>query len=351
MDSEDHRKRSKDDVDITADSWVIRRDRGLSREEQQKFDELCAQDEKLSFEVEESEKAWSVVKQFATELPEDLLNEIIEPRVWYRPLWRIVGIAATLMLGTALLLFITFDESGEKQPAPYAHTFPTPTTERLPDGSIVRINTGSELEYEFNENVREVHLAKGEAHFTVTKNPERPFIVFIGKVRVRAVGTAFNVKLIQNRIDVFVTEGTVEIESEEPSTNLNAAFEAERAESGIESKGQVSFGQRAEIRYSSEGEDYVVTVNQTNETELKHTLGWRESLLSFSGATLEVIANNFESKTGIRMIIKDRELNRLKVGGNFPSDDPYGFLNILRDNYGVDWDQVEDDTVVLRRVL
>ena len=69
------------------------------------------------------------------------------------------------------------------------------STIHLTDGSEVILNAGSKLEYTslFGRNAREVSL-EGEAYFTVTKNPKKPFIVKTSGLTVKAYGTEFNVK-------------------------------------------------------------------------------------------------------------------------------------------------------------
>src|SRR3546814_16020939 len=59
--------------------------------------------------------------------------------------------------------------------------------------------------------VRQIALKSGEAWFQVAKDRARPFVVEIGDVRVRAVGTAFSVRREANGVDVQVTEGVVEV--------------------------------------------------------------------------------------------------------------------------------------------
>ena len=66
---------------------------------------------------------------------------------------------------------------------------------QLPDGSMIALNTDSQLEVTYGENYRDVRLLKGEALFEVTRDPARPFIVDAGIRRVEAVGTAFVVHL------------------------------------------------------------------------------------------------------------------------------------------------------------
>ncbi|MFQ9995767.1 MAG: FecR family protein, partial [Hoylesella buccalis] len=68
---------------------------------------------------------------------------------------------------------------------------------RLSDGTQVRLNAGSSLFYpqRFNRffSRRDVYL-DGEAHFDVAKNSSQPFIVHVGNLKVKVLGTHFNVK-------------------------------------------------------------------------------------------------------------------------------------------------------------
>ncbi|HLB30026.1 MAG TPA: FecR domain-containing protein, partial [Gammaproteobacteria bacterium] len=79
----------------------------------------------------------------------------------------------------------------------------------LADGSHVILNTDSLLETEFTADRRDLRLVKGEAHFQVAHDPQRPFLVHAGAGVVRAVGTAFSVHLEGDEVEVSVTEGRV----------------------------------------------------------------------------------------------------------------------------------------------
>ena len=64
---------------------------------------------------------------------------------------------------------------------------------KLPDGSMVVLNAGSELKYpvRFQDTLREVELV-GEGYFEVAK-AEVPFVVKAGSTQVKVYGTKFNV--------------------------------------------------------------------------------------------------------------------------------------------------------------
>jgi transmembrane sensor len=66
---------------------------------------------------------------------------------------------------------------------------------RLADGSVLVLNTGTSVEVSLRDDIRTVDLLKGEARFDVAHDTKRPFYVNAGSASVRAVGTAFNVRL------------------------------------------------------------------------------------------------------------------------------------------------------------
>jgi transmembrane sensor len=66
----------------------------------------------------------------------------------------------------------------------------------LPDGTRVRLNSGSRLSYDSNmlsKDTRTVTLS-GEAFFDVAKDKDRGFVVHTDKIEIKVLGTAFNVK-------------------------------------------------------------------------------------------------------------------------------------------------------------
>ena len=106
----------------------------------------------------------------------------------------------------------------------------TTTLVTLSDGTRVMLNANSTLEYpaSFDDaEVREVRL-KGEAHFEVTKNPHRPFVVKAGKMQTQVLGTIFDVKayrkdapkvtLMQGKVKVSNADTEVEMRPGQTAT-------------------------------------------------------------------------------------------------------------------------------------
>jgi transmembrane sensor len=92
----------------------------------------------------------------------------------------------------------------------------------LADGSIVTLNGKSELIYErsFTKNERRVKLT-GEAFFTITKNPAKPFIISVGNAEVKVLGTSFNVNASKKHVEVLVETGKVQFSlAKEPTKKI-----------------------------------------------------------------------------------------------------------------------------------
>jgi transmembrane sensor len=68
------------------------------------------------------------------------------------------------------------------------------TIVQLSDGTEVHLNYGSKIKYPhfFSDNTRDVTLS-GEGFFKVTHDPQKPFIVKAKNLKIKAIGTTFNV--------------------------------------------------------------------------------------------------------------------------------------------------------------
>ena len=93
-------------------------------------------------------------------------------------------------------------------------------TIELPDGTNVVLNSASQLSYlnNFGENGRRVQL-NGEAYFKVAHDGKRAFIVQVGDLEVKVLGTSFNVSAYEDAKDVTVVllEGKVGVYAQKTS--------------------------------------------------------------------------------------------------------------------------------------
>lgn len=98
------------------------------------------------------------------------------------------------------------------------NTSDEPATIKLPDGSVIELSPNSRVAYAKgfdSSDTRDIYLS-GEAFFTVTKNPSRPFRVFANEIVTKVLGTSFSVRSFEedSTIQVLVRTGKVSVYSQ-----------------------------------------------------------------------------------------------------------------------------------------
>jgi transmembrane sensor len=127
-----------------------------------------------------------------------------------------VGRAPAFAASAALLLIVAFTLTIATTPstAP-ARSFETAKAQmksiQLEDGSAVTLGAQSAVRVDYTRQTRNVTLAAGEAFFSVTHDPSRPFIVDAGDTKIEVVGTKFNVNRTASGVRVSVLEGVVRV--------------------------------------------------------------------------------------------------------------------------------------------
>lgn len=97
----------------------------------------------------------------------------------------------------------------------------------LPDGTKIWLNKKAELFYPevFEGKTRLVQL-RGEAYFEVAKDANKPFIIQAGDATITVLGTAFNVRAVDDNVSIQVTEGKVSFSNKETHVKLSVGDEA-----------------------------------------------------------------------------------------------------------------------------
>ncbi len=332
-----------------AAAWCVKKERGLSTEENVELSERIEENPQLAEKIEEYETARKISLRLPKDVAMDMLGDLPKTPHSNSFSWRAYAVAAIIIIGLSLgVLQLYYHDFSDNTVVADTPAISAPTTIRLPDNSLMRLNTGATYEVGYTSDFRIIKLEDGEAHFTVMKDPERPFLVWVDSIMVRAVGTAFNVWRGDQRIEITVTEGVISIHD---SLEASAADVDEpgilKNELNRPRKNTVSQGQKAEILVAVEDEQPDIIILDTTEREMEQSLSWQQSLLTFGGDTLQAIAENFERKTGYVLVIADPDLLDFRIGGRFPSDDVFAFLDILEQGYGITWKQREDGAFIL----
>jgi transmembrane sensor len=330
-----------EEIELAAADWLVLKDRGLTTAQQQDFARWLLLDPRHAEVFRALESTWSLMgedQQISARMqppPHGETQVIPFPRR-RRRLPVVLAAAAALVIG-----LVTWQNLGPASNAPFESVATTDVGALrrldLPDGTVVQLNTDSRLEIAYTAGQRRVSLIRGEAHFTVAKNPQRPFIVSASGVDVRAVGTAFNVRLRAESVDVLVTEGRVNVASLH-SQVTSAAPQSSVAET------QLSAGQRTSVPLAAA--PTLAPILTIPELEIRHALAWQERRLEFESATLLEMASEINRYNRHKLTIGDPRLESHRFGGSFPAGDYATFVRLLENNFGVVAERRERETIL-----
>ena len=305
----------------------------IDESEKQLLDKLLAQSEKNKIEFEKIKSVWErTAISENLELPDidfewESLNEkirkvdeekeyekekesifnkiLVFTKSLFTPIWKpaLGGLFIAVISVTILLL-------SNKEEIVQLRTISTlnndKQTVQLPDGSTVKLNSGSAIEFpdKFIGENREVKL-EGEAFFSVTKNG-KPFMITAENAKITVLGTEFNVWTRDEKTKVIVKEGRVNVEQ------IN-----EKNENVILSKDQKS----------------VITKNSKpsppENVNADYLLGWLNNKLVFNRTSLKEIAGELERFYDVKIVLDDKKLNDLSLTGSFDNQKVDSVLSMI----------------------
>ena len=338
-----------DDIEACAADWLARLDRpDVPAGEHEAFEAWCRADPRhletylrlLAVwnrldALKPSEWAPAGAHSDAARVPDAAAR--LPDRPLHRPLWRRrVSLAVALAAGLAAVAagLAWWQGSTPFQLGSGAQRYSTTLGGfrqiTLADGSVVELNTDSELTVRLRKSERDLTLLQGEATFEVAPDKSRPFIVVAGSTGVRAVGTVFNVQKSDASVEVLVTKGVVAVgpPREVAADHLMLAL--------------VDAGQMA-IAASSH-----VTVQSLDQEEIARRLAWHEGMLLFNGQTLADVAAQFNRYNERKLVITDATVGRVRIGGYFRATDLDSFVRVLQERFGIVASQ-EPGRIFLRR--
>lgn len=319
-------------IEVAAADWMARRQRGLTPRESTEYSEWVDADSRHRRAVAELERTWAALDRLAeADATTRSRWETAIPRVdrsSRRLRWSVAALAAAASLAIGYL--------GWWRPAPngnFGREIATVAGEQtslaLPDGSTVRVNTATTLRIDYTAAERRVLLLHGEAQFAVAKNPARPFVVQAGRVRVRAVGTEFNVRRRSHAIDVLVTEGRVQVTD-------TAAGDPQLLARGAHAEPLLAAGERASIPVADDiPAPTAVQAEALPASEITRLLAWRERRLVFDETPLTEVIAEFNRYNRHQLVLADPRLATRRFGGSFSMDHPEAFVRLLETRFQV----------------
>lgn len=346
----------KSQIQLEASQWVIKLDSGtIAEEEVAELRQWLSQSRAHRTQFRSQVELWGnldVLEELSEVIQRDGTEEQSETAP-VAPRRRQVGyyaVAACLaMVCLSALLFLGIGAPRLSELNPDSQVFATAKgnqqTVTLPDGSVVRLNTDTRLKLDFTEQARRVRLVRGEAHFAVAHNPERPFIVHVADGSVRAVGTAFNVRYQRETVDVIVTEGTVEVAS-----NIVPAIEAIKTDAVDAAVAQqavkVAVTAGHEVSFDEEAIRAVASVAPAS---IDRKLAWHNGMLLFDGDPLVDAIAEVSRYTDTKIIIANAELKQLRVGGYFKVGEVEAMFAVFEQTFGIKVTRMGNSLVYLSK--
>jgi transmembrane sensor len=196
---------------------------------------------------------------------------------------------------------------------PYVEQFRTAVGEiktiKLPDGSIVSLDTDTVMRVRETAAKRSVTLLRGQALFHVAKDASRPFVVSAGGNDVTAVGTVFDVRVEPNRFKVTLVEGRIFVAppgtaSDDQRTAMVAGWQLTTWKNGER------------------------TLSPVNVTAEAHELGWLDGRLTFIATPIGAVAAEM-NRYSTQKIVVDPPVSEIPIDGVFRTGDVAGFVKLV----------------------
>jgi transmembrane sensor len=257
---------------------------------------------------------------------------------------RPLAMAAAAGLTAALIawLVVPLQEPRETQPMEYATSIGEVRSVSLPDGTRVTLNTETRIVIAIDQHARLVSLRAGEAWFQVAPDPGRPFVVYANRLAVRAIGTAFSVRVDDQRVDLTVTEGRVEIASMQDALPETAELQLQRFD---ETASRVPLDAGQHVVFN----DNIELVSRWAPPEIERNLSWRDGMLVFDDDPLDEVVAEINRYARQRIIISDSEIRDLRFGGYFRVGDISSILATFEEDFGIRVERINDELVYLSR--
>ncbi len=193
----------------------------------------------------------------------------------------------------------------------------------LADGSHVTMAAKSSMTVSMDENERRVLLSSGDAFFSVSKDPARPFIVVAGNTRVQVVGTRFNVHHGPEEVRVAVEEGIVNVAHGEPE-KIEAVPAVVLQGDAVEAFAPLVLTAGQKIVASHQGPLDTIETVRPDEAGL-----WRQGRLRYNDVGLaEIVADANRYLSG-EIILSDESLRSLRLTTSFRTDEVEQFVATL----------------------
>ena len=213
----------------------------------------------------------------------------------------------------------------------------------LPDGSVITLNSGTAIDVNFEQDVRNIYLKKGEAFFQVAPDKSRPFSVQTKNGVVTAVGTAFTVRVQDENMDVLVTEGKIALTATDDFLQTPKKNSADNKLTNLHASTLVELTAGQNVVFNQQVEE--IKTMRPDEAEKK--LDWRDGVLVFKGESLEQVIADVSRYTEMHIEIAGDDLKTQPIAGYFKVGETEALFDALHMMSDIEVERVSPNRVRL----
>lgn len=234
------------------------------------------------------------------------------------PQWRqpmvLTAVAALVLLlvGGGFFIRQVLPPSVNGRPVLYSTAIGEQRTVRLPDGTVLSLNTDSQVIVDFQGRRRRTILERGEVFFDVAHDASRPFVVELGSRAITVLGTKFNVrKVFGGELAVAVVDGVVAVHRSEDSASPAAPVLRASGGSGPSVEVPDQFRLEKGSVVTLRERDYKTSI--ATPPDIESVEDWRHGFVRFDAASLASVARELNRYSTRKIIIEDASIMELQV--------------------------------------
>jgi transmembrane sensor len=230
------------------------------------------------------------------------------------PAWSVAAAAALAVVAVSTVWSM---RNGERfgLPRSYSTVRGEQRIQRLPDGSVLHLNTDSAVTVRYSRSERLVSLDRGQVLFEVAHQDKRPLRVQTDWAGVVAVGTQIDVYRKSSTTTITVVEGYVEVYS-----GGGAPTTGDELSVRLKPGDQLDVGDR---------------IGAPRHVDARAAVAWLQRQIAFQDEPLGEVAAEFNRYGPITVEIDDASLRALPISGIVDAYDTDSFAAYLATLSGV----------------